>query len=175
MPRSLDICFTQRSPVHGMRMHDIPNRDTHLYAPHNNNRSAALWADHRWKADWLESTTRIRTFIPYIGTHPPGMAHPRAAWVRLKWLRTCIGRFRSCLLTQMRYVPSCSLWVWRRRTDRWPCCPSLPNPSTSLWGAMAWWFWMTRNSNDCWTPAPRSSEALQWLERTAHTMKKKLS
>jgi len=27
--------------------------------------------------------------------------------------------------------------MWRRRTDRWPCCPSLSNPriDLSLWGA----------------------------------------
>jgi len=35
----------------------------------DNNRSAALWADHRWTVDWLDSTTRLRTFIPAIGTH----------------------------------------------------------------------------------------------------------
>jgi len=60
-------------------------------------RSAELWADHRWKATGLGSTTRLRTFIRDIGTHPPGMALPRTAWVRHKSFRTEIGRFRSCL------------------------------------------------------------------------------
>ena len=58
----------------------------------SDNRSAALWAYHRWNADWLESTTRLSTSIPDIGTHPPGMALPRTAWVRLNppphWCRT---------------------------------------------------------------------------------------
>ena len=37
VPRSLDICSTQRSPVHRVRvrMHGVSNRDTHLYQPHN--------------------------------------------------------------------------------------------------------------------------------------------
>jgi len=43
----------------------------------NNNRSAVLWADHQWNAEWLESTTRLRTFIPDIGTHHLGMALPK--------------------------------------------------------------------------------------------------
>jgi len=32
---------------------------------------AALWADHRCNAELLENTTRLRTFIPDIGTYPP--------------------------------------------------------------------------------------------------------
>ena len=31
------------------------------------------------------------------GTHPPGMTLPRTAWVRINFLRTGVGRFRSCL------------------------------------------------------------------------------
>jgi len=42
------------------------------------------------------------------------------------------GRF-SFLFTQMEYGPFCDLWVWRRRTHRRPCCPSLSNPSTFPW------------------------------------------
>jgi len=43
----------------------------------NNNKSAGVWADHRWNAKWLDNTTRVCTSIPDIGTHPPGMALPR--------------------------------------------------------------------------------------------------
>jgi len=35
MPWSLDICSTQRSPVHRVQTHGASNRDTHLYSPHN--------------------------------------------------------------------------------------------------------------------------------------------
>ena len=60
---------------------------THQFNWHNNNRSAALWADHRWHEEWLHNTARLRTFIPDTGTHPPGMALPRTAWVQLNRLR----------------------------------------------------------------------------------------
>jgi len=43
-----------------------------------------------------EHYTRLRTFIPDIGTHPPGMAL-RTVWVRRNRFRTGVGRFRSCL------------------------------------------------------------------------------
>jgi len=36
VPSSLDICSTQRSPVHLVGMQGISNRDTHLYRLHNN-------------------------------------------------------------------------------------------------------------------------------------------
>ena len=57
----------------------------------HNNRSAGLWEDHRWNAEWFEHTTRVRTFIPDIGTYPPGMAVPRTSWVVLNHLRTGVG------------------------------------------------------------------------------------
>ena len=63
----------------------------------NNNIRAAHWADHGWNAEWLDNLTRLRTFIPDTGTHPPGMTLPRTARVRLNRLRTAVGRFRSCL------------------------------------------------------------------------------
>jgi len=55
---------------------------------------AALWEDHRWKAEWSDNTTRLHTFIPDTCTHPPGMTLPRTAWVRLNRPRTGVGRFR---------------------------------------------------------------------------------
>jgi len=63
----------------------------------NNHIRAAQWADHQWKAEWADDPTRLRTLIPDTGTHTPGMTLLRKAWVRLNSLRTCVGRFRSCL------------------------------------------------------------------------------
>jgi len=65
----------------------------------NNNIRVVLWADHRCNAEWLDNdnTTRLRTSIPDIGTHPPGMALPRTVGVRLNRLFNSVGRFRSCL------------------------------------------------------------------------------
>jgi len=39
------------------------------------------------------------------------------------------------LLVEMGYGPLCGLWVWRRRTNRRPCCPPMSNPPTSSWTA----------------------------------------
>jgi len=99
-----------RVQMHGVQMHGAcPSRadarrlkSRHPFAPpaqqlsrssDNNNTRAAQWADHWWKAAWLDNTTRILTCIPDTGTHPPGMIHPRRAWVRHNHLRTGVGRF----------------------------------------------------------------------------------
>ena len=67
--------------------------------------------------------------------HPPSrMTLPIRAYVRLNRLHASVGRFRSCLY-KWRYGPFCGLWVWRRRTNRGPCCPSTSNLSTSSWTA----------------------------------------
>ena len=39
------------------------------------------------------------------------------------------------LLVQMGYGLLCGLWMWRRRTNRRPCCPRMSNPSISSWTA----------------------------------------
>jgi len=84
-------------------------------------------------------------YFPHRQWHPPsGMALPRTAWVRLNRLRSP----HRCptfplLLVQMGYGPFCGLIVWRRRTNRRPCCPPMSNPSTSPWTARPdssrWW------------------------------------
>ena len=66
------------TPCHGAIQNARHLKSRHPFVPaiqqlisssdDDNNRSMALWADHRWNAKWLESTTRLRTFIPDIGT-----------------------------------------------------------------------------------------------------------
>jgi len=58
-----------------------------LWTPFRKLHPACLW----------RKLTRLGTFIPDIGTHPPGMAFARTARVRLNHLRTGVGRFPSCL------------------------------------------------------------------------------
>jgi len=54
-------------------------KSRHLFVPavqqlncttHNCNANAGLWADNRLNVEWLENTTRLRAFIPDIGTYP---------------------------------------------------------------------------------------------------------
>ena len=86
-------------------MHVISNRDSHLHPPHNNSsiHMTTTTTDVRWCGrvtngmEWFRNSTRLRTFIQDIGTHPPGMTLPRTVWVRLNQLCTGVGCLRSCL------------------------------------------------------------------------------
>ena len=62
----------------------MPVAQSLISSSDKNIRSAALWADHQWNAEWLNNPTRLSTFISITSTHPPGMTLPRTAWVRLK-------------------------------------------------------------------------------------------
>jgi len=42
----------------------------------------AQCADHQWNAEWADSHTSLRTFIPDTVTHAPRMTLPRRACVR---------------------------------------------------------------------------------------------
>ena len=55
------------------------------------------WTKHKWKADYLESTSKVRAFIPRVRSRPLGMNLPRTSWVRLNRLRTGVERFHSSM------------------------------------------------------------------------------
>jgi len=78
--------------------------------------------NNRWNAKWFKNTSRLRAFIPDVDTHTPEIALPRTAWVRLKPPPHRCRTF-PLLFTQIGCDPFCGLWVWLRRTDRWPCYP----------------------------------------------------
>jgi len=101
------LLYSERSPVHRVKMHGISNRDAHLCPLHNNSlvhlaatEVQELRADHLWNAEWLDNTN-------HIGTHPPGLILPRTTWVRLNRLRTGVKCFRS--LHKRGYDPFCGL------------------------------------------------------------------
>ena len=48
---------------------------------------------HKWNTDYLESTSRVRAFIPRVSSRPLEISLPRTSWVRLNRLRTGVGRF----------------------------------------------------------------------------------
>ena len=101
---SLDICSTERSPVHRVQIHGSSNRGTRLYLPYD------ISSVH------LTTITYVRPvggspmecivdgqhhktphFHPRHRYPPPGMTLTRRACVRVNCLRTDVGRFRSCL------------------------------------------------------------------------------
>jgi len=96
---SLDICSTQRSPVHRVQTHDASNQDTHLYPLHNIS-SVHLTTTYVRCSGRITNGMRSGQTIPQDSTFsssPKKMSLPRRAWVWLNRLRTGIGRFRSCL------------------------------------------------------------------------------
>jgi len=65
----------------------------------NNNRRAVLWADHQWKAEWLENIKILCTSHFHSRHRHPlcRIGSAKTVWVLLKGLCTDVGRFRSCL------------------------------------------------------------------------------
>ena len=55
------------------------------------------WTKHKWNAGYLESTSRVRTFIPRVSSRPLGMSLPRTSWVKLNRLWTGVERFHSSM------------------------------------------------------------------------------
>ena len=53
------------------------------------------WTKHIWKADYLESTSRVRTFIPMVSFRPLGTSLLKVSSVRLNCLQAGVGRFHS--------------------------------------------------------------------------------
>ena len=56
---------------------------------------ASKWTNHKWKTEYCENASRLRTFVFGTGARPVGMGLPRAVWVKLNRLRTGVGRFHS--------------------------------------------------------------------------------
>jgi len=126
-----------------------------------NNRSAALWADHCWNAEWLDNTTRLRTFIPDIDTYLPGIALSGTSWVRLNRLASRLH------IWGMAPSAACECGAEEQTVDLTMLSFTVQSFDLPT-QCMAWRFWMTRQSNDCslFNTSPRSSAALQLITRT---------
>ena len=61
------------------------------------------------------------------------LSSPTSAPILLEWPLTASAPMSD--VSAPVYTCGCGpfsvLWVWRRRTNRWPCCPPMSNPSTS--------------------------------------------
>jgi len=158
-------------------MNGVSNWETHVLAAQlliissdDNSRGAAHWPDHRWNVEWLDkcTPTRLRTFIPETGIHPPGMTLPRIAWVRLNRLRTGVWRFRSCLHKWgMASFAACECGTEDQTIDH-RCLP-MSIPSTSTWST-AWRFWMMRQLIGWSRPVLRCSGLSRGLKELTQTI-----
>ena len=121
------------------------------------------WADHQWKGEWLVNLTRLRTFIPDTGTHPPGMTSQEQPGSELT---------ASAPLSDVS-APACINGVWpplrpvsvAQKNKPSTMLSSNVQPIDLLMDCTAWRFWTMKQSS-CSTPAPRSSATKHWIERT---------
>ena len=74
------------------------DHDTHLYLLRGNLLDSLRkldfrmkqWTKHKWNAEYLESISRVHTFIPRVSLRPLGMNLPKPSWVRLNH-RPCVN------------------------------------------------------------------------------------
>jgi len=175
VPWSLDICSTQRSPVHRVQTHGSSNRDTHLYPPHN------ITSVHLTTTTYVQRSGRITNGIRSGRTTPQDSAFSSqtpaptpSEWPSQKEPRS--GLIASAPVSDVS-APACTNGVWP------PLRPvslvQKNKPSTMLSSNVqsidlptdctAWRFWTTRQSNGCSTSA--SSAAKQWFEQLAQKKK----
>ena len=55
------------------------------------------WTKHKWNADYLESTSRVRAFILRVSSRQLGMSLSRTSWVKINRPRAGIGHFHSSM------------------------------------------------------------------------------
>ena len=93
----------------------------------NNNIHATHLADHQWNAEGAVNPTRL----PDAGTQPlewPSLEEPGSN-LTVSSLELGV----SAHVCTNKVWPPCGLRVWCRRTNCWPCCPSMSSPLTSAW------------------------------------------
>ena len=79
---------------------------------------ASEWTNHKWNAEYCESASRLRAFVPGTSVRPVGMGLPRAAWVKLNRLRTGVGRFHSSIHKWgLAPSPNCECGASEQTTD----------------------------------------------------------
>jgi len=169
MTWSLDICSTQRSPVHRVQKHSASNRDTHLYSPHNNSsvyltttyvrRSERIFNGMRSGRTTPQDSafsfqTPVPTFLEWPSQEEPGSGLSASAPVLDVSAPACTNGvwppLRSVSVAQINKL-STMLSSNVQSID-------LPMDCT------AWRFWTMRQPNGCSTPAPRSSAAKQGIK-----------
>jgi len=123
-------------------MHGASNRDTHLYPPSSRKHSSVYLTTtyvrrtgritsgmRSGRTTLQDSALSSRTPAPTpserLSQEQPGFDVTASAPMSGFSAPACANG--ACLL--------CGLWVWRRRTNRRPCCPPMSNPSTSSWSA----------------------------------------
>ena len=146
-------------------MHGASNRDTHLYPPHNI--SSVYLTTYVRRSGRITNGMRSGRTTPQDlhfhprHRHPPGMTLPRRAWVRLNRLRTCVGRFRSCLYKWgMASSAACECGAEEQTVDHVVLQCPIHRPPHGLHGLT-----VLDDETTEWllNTCPRSSAAKQWF------------
>ena len=79
---------------------------------------ASKWTNHKWKTEYCENASKLRAFVPGTGARPVGMGLPRAAWAKLNYLRTGVGRFHlSMHKWGLAPSPNCECGAFEQTAD----------------------------------------------------------
>ena len=177
LPWSLDICSTQRSPVHRVQMHGASNRDTHLHSPHNNS------SVHLTTTTYVRRIGRITNGMRCRGTTPQDSAFSSPTPTPIPPERPSQEEAGSDLTASAQALGvSAHVCTNGVSPPLWPVSVAQKNKLSTVLSfdvqsidltvdCMAWRFWIMRQSNGCSTPAPRPNAAKQWLEQLAQKKK----
>jgi len=148
-------------------MHSNSNRDTHLFPPDNSSVHLMTITEARrsgritnemwkgWRAPW--------DFVISSPIHPSGMSLPKTAWDWLNRLHASVRRFRSDLhISGMATPVACECDAEDQTVVSVFFQSSIHQPLNELHGMMV----LDDKTIGCLTPAPRSSSAKQWTERS---------
>ena len=108
-----------------------------LYRPHNNSsvhlmKTAFFRLSGRITDGRRSGWTTLRDSVLSLPTPAPTLLEwPFREQRGFGLITSALCRTFPLLLAQMGYGLLCGLCVWRRKTNRRPCCPPVCNPSTS--------------------------------------------
>ena len=79
---------------------------------------AAQGADCKRNMGWRRNTFQLFPFIADVSTAPSGMCFPRPAWVKLNYLQTGVGIFRSTMhKLRMAHTAACECGVKKETSE----------------------------------------------------------
>ena len=137
--------------------HPFVTAAQHLISLSDNNIRAAQWADYQWNAEWTDSPTRLRIFIP--GTHPewPSQEEPGSS-------SKPMSDVSALACTNGIWPPLRPVSVAQKNKPSTMLSSNFQSIDLSMdW--MAWRCWTMRQLNGCSTSTPRSSAAKQWFQQ----------
>ena len=124
-------CSTSGNTQHLKSIHPFVPTAQQLQFYWQQQSCGTLWGVHRWNAERLDDTSRLRIFIPDIGTHPHRMALQRTARAPHVRLQTTAHDYTNSLWPILR--PVCVAHNNKPSTMPPMSNPSWLNPLFNIW------------------------------------------